>query len=202
MEGVSKGFPGGSEGFQGFHQYDPRQEMFANVGRCAESRIRGRRRRPDEQTPNIILNKEIQDASSNFHTSDVAIGAWGSRASRILPAAHLHASSLRFVYIVCDYLLFSDLVYSYLVFSCVPLSYLLLSPLLSSPLLFSPLLLSSLLSFISSLIFSLMTSSVVTFSTLLLSHLLSAFLPLSPLVRSSLILSSPLLSCHPWCSRL
>ena len=84
MEGVSKGFPGGSEGFQGFRQCDPRQELFENVGRCAESRIRGRRRRPDEQTPNIILNREIQDASSNFNTSDVAIGAWGNKTSGLL----------------------------------------------------------------------------------------------------------------------
>ena len=79
MERVSKGFPGVSEGFQGFHQCDPRQEMFANVGRCAESRIRGRRRRPGEQTPNIILNEESQDASSYVNASDVAIGACGNR---------------------------------------------------------------------------------------------------------------------------
>ena len=78
-KGFPRGFRGSSEGFQGFHQCDPRQEMFANVGMCAESRIRGRRRRPGEQTPNIILNKESQDASSNFNTSDVAIRAWGSR---------------------------------------------------------------------------------------------------------------------------
>ena len=31
-KGVSKGFPGVSEGFQGFRQRDPRQEMVANVG--------------------------------------------------------------------------------------------------------------------------------------------------------------------------
>ena len=79
MEGVSKGVPGGSEGFQGFRQCDPRQEMVENAGRCAESKIRGRRRRPDEQTPNIILNKEIQHASNNSNTSDFATGAWGNR---------------------------------------------------------------------------------------------------------------------------
>ena len=59
MEGVSKGFTGASEGFQGFRECDPRQEMVENVGRCAESWIRGRRRRPGEQTPNIILKKEF-----------------------------------------------------------------------------------------------------------------------------------------------
>ena len=116
MEGVSKGFPGVSEGFQGFHQCDPRQEMFANVGRCAESRIRGRRRRPDEQTPNIILNREIQDASSNFNTSDVAIGAWGNMTSGLL-----EFYQPRFCTRLCTRLLFDSLISTTIIFSSLVL---------------------------------------------------------------------------------
>ena len=59
-KGFPRGFRGGPEGFQGFRECDPRQEMVENVGRCAESWIRGRRRRPGEQTPNIILYKEFK----------------------------------------------------------------------------------------------------------------------------------------------
>ena len=61
-------------------------------------------------------------------------------ASRILPAAHLHASSLRLVYIVCGFV-FSPRMLSCLVFPYVPLP----SVFLSSRDLFSPLLVSSLL---------------------------------------------------------
>ena len=140
MAGGSEGFPKVSEGSRVFRQLNRRREMFENVRRCPESWIRGRRRRPGQQTPIIILNKEIQDASSNFNTSDVANGAWAKMTSGLLEFYQPRfctrlRTRLLFDSLISITVIFSSLVFvsSYIVFSRVAFPPSLISSSLLSP---------------------------------------------------------------------